>query len=317
MTSLASQAFAEYLSRIELNQARVAQASISYNFVKDWIESAIPGAAVRRIGSFQRQTKIKPLAEGHGIDVDALVCLGSVNGYASPGAGGITTEAALESVRRALAGHRRFRLMRPVKDAPAVTLAYADEAFSVELVPAFIDATRSRTRPFGPACYLVPAPEGCWIPADYDYDAEYISSLNRRPDVGGDLVRMIKLSKAWFRSSGIGLKSFFIEVLSTRLVPEIVAEWSRQGLVWELPHLFAAFLAHSPGFVRGPLNVPGSLSGDVHSGLAAIEALQVQGFVQNQSRRAYALAFEVNEAAACDAWREFFGDPFPALSAVA
>jgi len=207
--------------------------------------------------------------------------------------------------------------MHPKKDAPTVTLGYADEAFSVELVPAFTDTSRYSTRPWGPACYLVPGADGRWIRADYDHDAQYISSLNQRADVAGDLVRVIKLSKAWFRASGIGLKSFFIEVLAAGLVPGILADWCGRGRTWELPHVFAAFLAHAPEFVRVPLIIPGSFSEQVESGLNGLERLQVEDFIRRQSRRAYMLAFEADPVAACEGWRDFFHDPFPALASVA
>ncbi|MGB8932003.1 MAG: hypothetical protein WCC48_12215 [Anaeromyxobacteraceae bacterium] len=317
MTSLATQAFAEYLSRLELNATRVAQAATSYNFLKDWIESVLPGASVRRIGSFQRQTKIRPFADGHEVDVDALVCLGSVVGLASPGTPGITTQHVLEKVRQVLSQHGLIRLMQPKKDAPTVTLNYADETFSVELVPALIDGSRFSARPFGPPSYLIPGSDGRWITADYDYDAQYISSLNQRSDVDGDLVRVIKLAKAWSRASGVDLKSFFLEALAAALVPDIISEWSGGGLAWELPHVFAAFLARAPDFVRVPIEIPGSFSEQVHSGAFGIQGLQVEDFIRKQSRRAYTLAFEADQIAACEGWRAFFQDPFPALASVA
>jgi hypothetical protein len=61
VSSLVSCAFAELLRRLELNPTRRALASQRYNAVKQVIEENLSGATVRQIGSFQRQTKIRPV----------------------------------------------------------------------------------------------------------------------------------------------------------------------------------------------------------------------------------------------------------------
>jgi hypothetical protein len=67
-------AFRDFLSRIELNPTRVQLASERYTAVKGVVERALPGKQVRQVGSFQRQTKIRPADLGDELDIDALPC---------------------------------------------------------------------------------------------------------------------------------------------------------------------------------------------------------------------------------------------------
>ena len=92
-------AFSELLRRIELNRARVQLASERYNAVKAAIEKALPGKAVRQIGSFQRKTKIRPADLSDALDIDAIVSFGDATRLGAPGEEGVTPSAAARTVK--------------------------------------------------------------------------------------------------------------------------------------------------------------------------------------------------------------------------
>lgn len=315
--SLVQSAFEEYLHRVELNPDRVRAAAVHYNAVKDVIESALPGSSVRRIGSFQRQTKIRPLDPEHDLDVDAIVLLGSFTHFL-PAPNGVSGSQALQRVKAALSSHERYRLLHPESDAPTVTLEYPSDGFVIELVPAYEDRTGQHVRAAGgPLCYWVVGSDGGWMPADYDYDAAMITALNQHPDVQGALVPVIKLAKAYMREVASGLKSFHIEVLVANALPGVLADWNVRKMKWEYQHAFTALLRVLVETVAVPAQLPGSFSPAVGPNIALPQLGALVRFLENRAGEAYRLCFEVEEADAVEGWRRFFGEPFPALSAVA
>ncbi len=307
-------AFEEFLHRIELNDDRVRVAAVHYNAIKTAIENAIPGATVKRIGSFQRNTKLRPFDPDRDIDVDVLVRLGTFHTVAGPGVTGISGTSALERIRSALVSNGVYRVMDPVSDAPTVVLEYASDGFRLELVPAYEDLTPGFVRFGGPSCYAVVGRDGGWMPADYDYDAAFITVLNQHPVCGGALVPLIKLAKFYLRVVGSKLKSFHIELIVAMVLPAILQGWSKQGLRWEYQHAFCALLQALPEALRRPIQIPGSFSPPVDSELSLGARLVLERFFDDRAVEAYRLCFNVPKTSALQGWRTFFGDPFPASS---
>lgn len=307
-------AFSTYLSRIELNASRSQVASDRYNAVKAAIETASPGLTVRQIGSFQRKTKIRPRNLGDGLDVDALVIFGEARTYASPGFG-VTPEAAQERVFRALTAMSTYRVMRPTKDAPTVVLEYADpDGFTIELVPAYVELTGKYPRPQGPPCYIIAGPSGAWVPADYDYDADVITGLNRSRSVQGTLVPIIKLAKMFFRTMRLDWRSFHIELLTANLLPPVLEEWERRGLPWGYPEAFVALMQILPAAVGQPEVLAGSYSPPVTSGIPPDLLPRVEAYLRDRAQAAQRIMV-MDDYQALPAWREFFKEAFPASPA--
>lgn len=302
-----NQAFTELLRRIELNPTRVSLASERYDAVKRQLEGALPGKTVKQVGSFQRKTKIRPADLGDALDIDAVVSFGDTHRIA-PSGQGVSTTAALSAVRAALQESKVYRVMEPEADAPTVVLEYHDK-FKLELTPAFIDK-RTPSIPGRPDSYLV-AGTGDWKVADYDYDAEYISSVNQHPIVSGCLVPFIKIAKFWFRSKGVPLKSFYVEILATQIAIAAMNTWSQKNWTWGYHHLFAELLAVAATVVGNDVSLPGSKSPAIAANLDPTYRNNLQAYLKQVGAQAWALCNKGADGSALATWRNLYGDPFP------
>ena len=90
----------------------------------------------------------------------------------------------------------------------------------MELIPCFRELTGRYPRQSGHACYIVGTADGRWIPADYDFDAAFITGMNQQRVVEQSLVPpSIKMIKAFLRGK-VPLKSFHAEILCARRIPQ-------------------------------------------------------------------------------------------------
>jgi hypothetical protein len=298
-------AFSKLLSRIELNPSRVALASQRYNAVKATIEHALPGKTLHRIGSFQRNTKIRPADLSDRFDIDVVVTFGRFFHYASSVGEGVTPTGALEIVRQGIRTNELYRVMPQEQDHPSIRIEYADR-MAIEFVPAFEDLTGQHPHlPNGPNCYIVAGSPYAWVVADYDYDAQVISQLNGQS--GDKLVPTIKLVKAYFRNASVRLKSFHTEILVANAVPTLVSEWDGKGYRYGYQHLLAGVLSQVSKTIVFPAFLHGSFSPPVNSGfnLATLSALGT--FLAGRAEVAWGLC----QSNTLSGWREFFGEPFP------
>ena len=300
----ASEAFQVLLSRIELNPTRVQGASQRYNAVKAQIESALPGKEVRQVGSFQRKTKIRPLDNSDALDIDALVCFGDALRYAPDG---VTPSRALTIVQGGIEEDATYEAMDPQSDSPTIVLRYHDD-FKIELIPCYRELTGKYPRSSGPACYIVGNGRGGWTPADYDYDAEFISSMNNNKLVNGQLVPSIKILKRFFRNRGIEVKSFFVELMCTLIVPLTIKNWQAEGLSWTYADILAKVIAQAPAYLGQSLQLPGSYSEPVDCGIQGGNLIPLRLQVQTASAQIRTLLAREFDASL---WRDFYGDPFP------
>ncbi len=309
------EAFAATLSRIELNPTRVQLASQRYNAIKQVIEQTLPGKTVTQIGSFQRKTKIRPLDLSDKLDLDLLVKFKTVS-WSLFGIPGVweTPESALHTIQKVLIADQTYRIMRPKPDAPTVLLTYADQ-FTFEIVPALVDKTgRYNHQSGGADCYLVGLKLDTWSPADYDYEAAYISSLNKQ--TGDRLVPSIKLIKAFLRGHGLSpdpLKSFHIEILCARIIPPIIASWETYGLNWGYHQVLTYFLCNVGSQLASPVALPNSYSPPIQFNLSPTEVQALKSKVDQLGQSAQKLCRLKDSPDTLKRWREFFGHPFPTL----
>jgi hypothetical protein len=134
--SYADQPFPDLLSSLELNPTRVQLASQRYTSVKDYLENQLRGVEVKQVGSFRKKLKIRPEDHSDCLDLDAIVCLGDITGYAKVPGQGIQPIDAVNYVLKVLKDNSIYKVMRPKVDVPTITLDYHDN-FSIELIPCF------------------------------------------------------------------------------------------------------------------------------------------------------------------------------------
>jgi len=308
-----SDAFAEFLKRIELNPTWVGLASQRYNAVKDVIEANLSGATVRQIGSFQRKTKIRPLDLSDHLDVDALAVYGEARSYATDGKGK-TPNSVLTDVLKALRKSDVYRVMDPASDSPVVVLEYAD-GFKMEVAAGYRDLSGRYPRNDGPACYIVgDSVDKNWVPADYDFDAQFLSQLNQEIAAREMLVPTIKILKRLVRTAQVPLKSFHVEILAGLVLPPAFRDWRAQSKTWDFSHAVAYFLSNAAAHLKGPIAFPGSFSPPVDSGLPVDELKRIGIFLGELGADAWKLCKIEDAEAAITRWGKFFGEPFPPVS---
>jgi hypothetical protein len=227
----------------------------------------------------------------------------------------VTAEGAMAGVLRALRRSKVYRVMDPAADAPAIVLEYAD-GFQMELAVGYRDLTGTRPRPNGPPCYLVSGAGGQWLPADYDWDAQVITTLNQGAALGETLVPTIKALKHLLRAAQVPLKSFHVEIIAALALPEAARQWNGQRLLWDVHHAVAQVLCDAGALVARPVALPGSFSPAMDSGLSPEAAVRVGTFLYNMGHQLWALYGLKDDQRAVAALRDLLGDPFPPLAAV-
>lgn len=300
-----AEAFDLCLKRIELDPTRVDLASRRYQSVKETLERSGLGITVRQIGSFQRKTKIRPADLGDKLDLDVLACLGEVRGTPS-----IRPHDALSAVRRALVWNDTYEVMAPTQDAPVIVLRYRDN-FAIEIVAAYTDQSGQRSRPGGPPCYLAARRDG-WQPADYEYDAKFVSDLNQGPLTNQKLVPAIKITKAFLRAQRVPLHSFHIEILVANALPDILAMWTARAQRGGFEHILAGLLQKTSEMVVQPVRLKGSYSLPESSGQQAYALAEIGRHLDRLGQRAWEICRLANATEQVRAWRDFVGNPFPA-----
>lgn len=301
------QAFSDLLSGIELNQTRVRLASERYAAIKTHLESRLSNVEVKQVGSFRKKTKTRPSDGSDRIDLDVIVCLGNFTGYSDFPGVGVTPNNALGTVQVALKDNVIYRMMRPRIDAPTIILDYSDN-FSIELIPCYRDLSGRYPRLLGPACYVV-GTTGSWEPADYDYDAEYLTRLNQSSDVDGQLVPTIKMVKTFLKNREISIKSFFVEIVCAQHLPGVLRFAKLLNANWGYQHSLYLMLEKLAENYDKKLAFPDSYTSPVESGLNPIDSLFAPYNLQRLSNEAKALCHTLRSN--LGDWKRFFGSPFP------
>ncbi|MDI1247253.1 MAG: hypothetical protein PSV13_00075 [Lacunisphaera sp.] len=236
-------------------------------------------------GSYARDTMIGPLKKA---DVDLFTVLSS-RYYQNQ-----TPQGLLDQVREHL---RKTYPTTPrvSKNGQAVTITFTD--FMVDVVPAF-------NRQGGG--YLIPnANTNSWLSTDPKRHIELWSEANEFHQ--GDLVRLIKMLKAWNRAHSERFRSFHLEAMAVKILTSVTINDFPSGLRF--------FFTKAQEATVYKLADPAGYGGDVGAYLTGTLLTET-----NQSLlRAEGWALEAEAAIAdgridlaFDKYRMLFGDYFPA-----
>lgn len=257
MTAMLNDAFQHLKSKLELDDSFQELIETHHSAVRRCIENTGQVYNTKLIGSLQRQTRIQPRTEDP-FDIDILVELGEFTGWVRDG---ITPSDALTTVTNLVRRTDRYGSMSPAPDAPTVSFSYRD-GVKVELVPAYRDqiGVHSNGTPCPPPGrgYWIPSPGGQWIHADYDHDAQQVTSINKA--TSGWLVPTIKMLKAIRRVFVPSLKSFHLELLACYTIPAAIRDQYSANHPISFPELIQSFFARSRALLATPLRLPGSNS---------------------------------------------------------
>jgi len=295
------QAFNQFKSKLELSATLQKAITTHHNAIREWIESYDPNIETKLIGSLQRKTRIQPRAKDT-FDIDILVILGKFHGIAKDGTG-VSPSDAIDKLHKIMREHGAYRKMNPQKDYPTVFIEYEDN-IKVELVPAYRDFIYE---PKGQG-YRIPKTYSKWTSADYDYDAEYISSKNKECE--GWLIPTIKMLKAAKRNWFPEIKSYHLEVLATSIIPLLVEYYKSKNLQFSFPYLIYRFFLIAKEEVLKSCSIKGSKSPDAS---AYMTYNQKQNLADKFSKIAnYCKSIiKLDGRDGIEGWRELFGEPFP------
>lgn len=292
-------------SGLELNKTLQDTITTRHSAIRGWIESVDPTIKTQLIGSLQRQTRIRPRSEDL-FDIDILVILGAFDRWVP--FGGVLPGNALSKVEEIVSDNATYGRMGDETDSPAVSIEYADKV-KVELIPAYVDNIGQTSG----GILTLPKGRGYWIPrnnqwviADYDYDADYVTALNKRMD--GYLIPTIKLLKAIKRKHFHGFKSYYLEILACRIIPRIIAFWRERNYEFYYPQLLWAFFFLAKDDLQDRMVFPGSKCMDGYISLEGKELLKSKFNVISQLIE-NALTLEHSKAIV--AWKEIIDEPFP------
>lgn len=299
-------AFQKLRSNLALSESFDKLIQQKHSAVRSVIENINPAIKTKLIGSLQRKTRIQP-ADKEELDIDILVILGEFNRWVSFGSG-VAPSDALQKVHDSIGESDRYNAMGPEKDAPVVTFEYKD-GIKVELVPAYVDNIgywADGTPTVKGRGYWVPK-NGKWELADYDHEAEHLSSLNSVSD--GFLIPTIKMLKALKREYFPALGSFHLEILTTHTIPDMVLLHKEREVPVSYPVLIKNFFLLAKDSLGQAVKMYNSNSPEVS--LNAVELEKVQNAFHAIHRYCESIEMQENDQKKIEMWRELFGSLIP------
>jgi len=148
---------------------------------------------------------------------------------------------------------------------------------------------------------------GGWEHADYDFEADYITGMNKASD--GWLVPSIKMLKAIRRLYFAALRSFPMEILAAQTIPFIVNFRKVRNEQISSPDLLELFFTLAKDALSTSLKIPASNSPAIELDVATVSGLKnTFGIIEQHIRQ---VNQERSDAAKIDGWRQLFGDSFP------
>ncbi|MGC4083666.1 MAG: nucleotidyltransferase domain-containing protein [Vicinamibacterales bacterium] len=297
MATTLNQTFTEFLGRLEPTDKQKDDARTKHLGVRLALNEKLWLSSVFLSGSYGRSTMIRPPS-----DIDLFVVLDwqkYSNDYFYAPDGPSKVLERFHSILKAAYSTTSIR-----KDHPAVVLNFSTYGFDV--VPAL-------TRPQG-GYYVLSRDRSGWVPTDPSKHAEHTTARNKATD--GSFVQVVKMMKAWNRDKNYGrLRGFHLEVETGFAWPKKqnsdqleVVGYNRHAL----PTVFRVMAST----LNYRTHDPAGLSGEIDGYLSADQRKWTQERLLAAAAQAdRAVQHERNQRTewAIGAWRDIFGDNFPAF----
>ncbi len=198
MATTVKQAFDEFSTRVNITDLQASLVSTRWQNVVAAIDRTLflhPDKPSLLIGSYKRQTMLKPLSQN---DVDLMVVLhyDKNKNWDSPDG----TVYALNKFKEIL--DNSFPQVTKKRDRNCITMSYSE--FRLDVVPAFSITDTGY--------YQIPdAIRKQWISTDPETFMKNVSQINKNMD--SCYIPMIKMMKAWNQNNGNRLEGFHMECM--------------------------------------------------------------------------------------------------------
>jgi len=291
MAKTIPESFKIFKSNLEITNLQAETVSIRQKNVRAAVENDLDVSDSFLSGSYSRQTLIGPLKQA---DVDIIVVLDPKYFYNYDGKNG-GQAGLLDLLKRAL--KKTYPNTPDIsRNGQAVTIQFAD--FVVDVVPAF-------SRQGGG--YLIPnSITQVWLSTDPKQHVQIWSAENQNHN--GDLVPLIKMLKAWNRTTSTFLRSFHLETMVLQILNGVI--------IADFPSGVRYVFDKGRDYITKKNPDPAGYGDDVGG------YLNTEDKIKNAASRfetAYARALKAEDLAfrgyisdAINMWRMVFGDYFPA-----
>ena len=285
MARTIAQSFREFRANLEITDLQQSTVSTRQQSVRKAVEDGLVVLDSFLTGSYSRHTMIAPLKEA---DIDIFVVL-DPSYYQEDGQANL-----LDRVKGVL---RRTYPKTPdiSRNGQAVTICFTD--FMVDVVPGFYRQGGG---------YLIPNTVGhTWIATDPKKHVEIMASANREHN--GDLVPLIKMTKAWNRNINGYFNSFHLEVLALEILGGMTISDFSSGVRY--------FFDKGRNLIGKKNQDPAGYGGDVgyylNSEPKINSAVSRFGTAYERALKAEQYERDGYTSLAVDEWRKIFGSYFP------
>jgi len=284
------ESFKTFKSNLEITNLQAETVSTRQQSVRAAAESGLDVSDSFLSGSYSRQTLIAPLNQA---DIDIIVVLDPKHFHNYNGQNG-GQAGLLDLLKRVL--KKTYPNTPDIsRNGQAVTIQFTD--FVIDVVPAF-------NRQGGG--YLIPnSITQAWLSTDPKKHVQIWSEANQGHN--GDLVPLIKMLKAWNRTTSTFLRSFHLETMVLQILNVTISDY---------PSGARYIFDKGRDYVTKKNPDPAGYGDDVGGYLNTDEKVKnaVSRFetAYNRALKAEDLARRGYVADAVGVWRMVFGDYFPA-----
>lgn len=276
--------FESLRANLEITGLQAETVSTRQQSVREAVASELSVLDSFLVGSYARDTMIRPLKEA---DIDVFVVLSAAYfaKYRPP--------ALLDKVRAVLL--KTYPKTPTIsRNGQAVTITFTD--FRVDVVPAF-------NREGGG--YLIPdSPNDAWISTNPPSHDAVLTKANKAHD--GDLVPLVKIVKGWNKAIGGAFRGFYLELLVVDVLQNVEITNDPSGVRWVLDkgREKVKFKQKDPAGFGDQINPLDAVT----SVADAVSRFQT---AYNRALKAEDFAAKGKIADAFGEWRKVFGDYFP------
>lgn len=295
MAADVKQAFNDFSSRVNITDLQTSLVSSRWQNVLDSINNVLylyDDKPSLLIGSYKRQTMLKPLSDN---DVDLMVVLhySKNKNWADSGQG---TVNALNKFKEILDG--TFPQVSKRIDRNCITMTYNE--FKLDVVPTFS---------IKGGYYKIPdSVQKKWIYTDPEAFMKGTTAINKA--MNGKYVPLIKMMKAWNQNNGGYMEGFHLECILYKRYSTYTQAYTYSSMFYCLFEVFADYLVqntYDPSRTSSADRVDTYLTTDDF-----IELLTNVYTCQDYAQKAYNAENRGDHETAIYYWGLIFGNYFPA-----